>query len=99
MKSCEDGLPFALIAWIIKQRKEIEEHRQYMIRKNTQDDQEYSFFLFAVSQQWQHLQKFEQNLVMNYVAWKDDGRIFTHRQREVIGSMYLRVVLEKKPKV
>ena len=95
MRDLSDGLPFALIAWIKREQAKTEAHRVYMLKKNAKDDEQYEFYLFAVTTRYWSLKSFEKNMVTNFAKWKNNGKLFTVKQRSAIGAMYLRHMLEK----
>lgn len=87
-------LPFALLAWIKRQQQEEQEHQEYMVRKNLKDDLEYMFYLHALVTQFARLKKYEQNLVLSFTEWKDAGKLFSPKQRSVIGNLYASYMME-----
>lgn len=63
--------------------------------QSLKEDLEYMFYLHALVTQFARLKKYEQKLVLSFTEWKDNGKLFSPKQRSAIGNLYTQYLMEK----
>jgi hypothetical protein len=83
-----DGdLPFALIAWIKKQREKEEAHLASMAKRNAKDDELYVKLMIELLTEAKLTIK-ERILTINLLNVKHEGRNLSCGQKSAVASLY-----------